>query len=187
MNQYKNFLSIIILLILFSFSSGECMSEKDVVYQKSISNSSKALEKKFGLHCCGTGARFKDKIEMIAISFQLRREVTLSQARNCLINVMDEYLSLLNSYGFLVPFMSQYPFTKENIEVTVYFSTNDMSDVDKPYIGIAGWANNEFSFFLGNKGDYSKPREIIYETYSEALEKAGLGQPSSTKSQDSEV
>lgn len=164
-------------VIAFVFSvvnQGECLSVKDVVYQKSASRAAKALEKKFGLHCCGTGAEFKDKIEIIGLSFQYCREIPLDKARNCILNIMNEYISLLNSYSDLLPYMSQNPITKDNVEVKIFFSTRRMGFVDTQYISIAAWTDGKFSFYMGHNGDYYKPSVITYEEYDEALEKAGV-------------
>jgi len=172
----------LLCLFLFMFSSpcyGEYMTGKDKVYLTYASKAVKHLEKKFGIHCCATSIESKEKIEVIGLSFQLNKEVKLNQARNCVINVMREYIHILNSYSELIPYMSNNPITERNVEVVIYFRTKDEDSVDKPYFSIAAWSKNRFSFYLGNKGDYSFPRQITYEKYSDALEKAGICSPPS--------
>lgn len=164
----KRYLFLSLILLLLKTPQGECLSDKDLIYRKSASNAAKALEKKFGIHCCGTGGSFKDKIDVIGLSFQMNKEASLNEARKCIFNIMNESLLLLNSYTHLTPFMSHCPLTKENIEVKIFFHTKEMGDVAHPFIATAAWTKNRFSFYVGNGGDDSKPTEIIYETYEEA-------------------
>lgn len=175
------------ILMLLSVNYGFCLSERDKIYAQVSSRAANILEKQFGLHCCGTGCKTNEYIEKIALSFQVNRELNQDEARKLILAVTNQYITILNADQVFRPYMVKYPYDEENVEVTIYFKTKGYDSVFHPKIRVAYFDKGSFKFCTVHKSDTYSYRDRICETYSEALEKAGLGQPSSTKSQDSET
>ena len=159
--------------------SGECFSARDKAYGKASSRAAKILDKEYGIHCCGSGCRTNEFIEMIALSFQVEKELNLDEARKLIVSITNRYLEILNSDQVLRPLMVKYPFDQENIEVTLYFMDKSNQRIFYPKIGVATIYKGQFKFCTRDKANPYTYRDRIFETYSEALEKAGFTKPNS--------
>ena len=127
------------------------------------------LKKEKGLHCAGKGGGMMSDIQEMALSFQFFHEVDLTEARELLVYATTEYLNAINGSKEVRPYLHNYPFKVENIEIMIWIKKSDGRDV----------ASNQIAFLSTVKGilSYALPRErgvlsrkILHEeTYEEAL------------------
>lgn len=76
------------------------------------------LEKE--LYLVGTGGGMMNHIRMMAMGFDFYEEIDLKTARELTVYTINEYLSAINSNESIRPYLCEYPFTAENIEIRIW-------------------------------------------------------------------
>lgn len=173
------FLTTMLLIILASCGPG--LSDSDYAYMELNAKAAKVLEKKYHLECVGSGAGGDPAtIERISLTFYARGEVNINQARNLLITVVKEYIEIINTNKKFRPFMKNYPFTPENIDLVIFFTKKDGRDSYHPNIEVASSTRGNVDLKTYEEGK-NGPKEWTEESYEEALEK--VQQEDNAKSQ----
>lgn len=72
------------------------------------------------LYLVGTGGQMMDDIQMMAMSFNYYQEVDLKTARELIVYAVDEYLLAINNNKEVRPYLHEYPFTAENVEISIF-------------------------------------------------------------------
>ena len=146
---------------------------RDEDYEKIADGITYRVEKKLkttpGLHCIGTGGGMMNHIRMMAMSFQLFREVDLPEARRILVSVTTEYLKEINDSKRVRPYLKEYPFRVENIEIMIFIRKENNDDVGPNQINYMSANRGLLKYCLPDKpGSYVE--QILHEeTYEEAL------------------
>jgi len=102
------------------------------------------------------------------MGFQFRKPVSLEMARKLLIDSIQEYLSEINSSEKIRPYLHNYPFTAQNIQIKIFFCNPDGSEVAPDQINVASAVEGKMFYYI----DYSEKhtlKEIHKETYEEAV------------------
>jgi len=166
-------LGIILLSSLFySCGSIEPKASKDqspLDYEKiadGITNkTAKKLQKEKGLVLIGTGGQMMNDIQMMAMSFDLYREVNLEEARELLVFIVQKYLKNINKTEEIKPYLHEDPFTVGNIEIRIWLHNPDGSDLASEKIRYISVLEGKFkcrSELLGR-------RPFHEESYEEAV------------------
>ena len=82
-----------------------------------------------GLECIGTGGGMMSNIQRMALSFQYFHEVDLVEARRLLVCVANEYLNAINSCKEVRPYLHNYPFREENIQIKIWIKRPNGDEV----------------------------------------------------------
>lgn len=72
------------------------------------------------LNCIGTGGRMMNDIQMMSMNFLCYNEVSLSVARQLLIIAVREYLSAINESKEIRPYLHNYPFREQDVEIRIW-------------------------------------------------------------------
>ena len=129
---------------------------------------SKQLEKELGLHAYGIGGAMMDDIKIMALSFKYEKPLNIRAARQLAVYAREAYLSNVNHSESIRPFLSNYPFKHNNIEVSIHSNTytTKISSLDNLF-GIIAIKD----VILYNGFDEKGERCTLHqETYAEALE-----------------
>ena len=107
------------------------------------------LRKNEGLFLSGVGGGMINNIDLISMTFVCCRKTSIDEARNLYVQVMQGYLQRINRDEEIRPYLVQYPFTWDNIDLHFLFqeTTNQFSSE-----GVA-------TIFQGKRG------EIVYHGY----------------------
>ena len=129
----------------------------------------KQLKKDINLQYVGGGGGMMDSIRMMAMSFQLFHEVDLPEARRILVCATTEYLNAINDSKRVRPYLRNYPFKVENIEIMIWVQTANNRDVAPDEIAFMSSDNGILIYkIVENRTPYTS-KEIHQETYQEAL------------------
>lgn len=155
---------VVVLLGYFSSSSGDYEKLADAI----TIEISKKLHNEKELHLIGIGGRMMDDIKMMMMGFEYHKIVNIGTARRLLVESVEEYLSEINASEKLRPFLHNYPFTAENIQIVIYFRNPDGSKVASGQINVASAREGKMSYYI----DYPEKhtlKAICEETYEDAL------------------
>jgi hypothetical protein len=126
------------------------------------------LQQEKGLVLVGTGGGMMGDIQMMAMGFNFYQIVDIKTARTLLVDSVEEYLSDINANQEVRPFLHNYPFTAENIEIAIYFYISEGSNVPLDKITIAAAEQGKLVYYIDDPEKYTL-KDIHEETYEEAL------------------
>lgn len=174
-------LSIFVFMLLLTCSIGSVievgkidscgLNDVDRAYMNANAKAVKILHNKFPIKCQGSGVRDNHGIEMLALTFRVENEVNISYARKLIIEVMKEYLSLLNEDSQLRPFLAKYPFDENNVDITLIFFQKDGDFAYHPNIRIANAIKGNIYYHTKNESNPFVYKDSYTETYEKASEK----------------
>ena len=124
------------------------------------------MYKKHGLVCCGIGGGCMDNIKVINVSFDQKKESDIPEARVLLVNCVEEFLRRINADEDVRPFLVQYPFTNENVNISIGF-IEPKEDADLQNIVHAFNVKGEAVYSI-----YDKPHDRYKPTFEEPYEEA---------------
>lgn len=123
----ENVKKIICFTLIFIISGQMSASEKDddvpyIRYAKEIMTPFiQNCEKEYKLDCIGTGGRFAKNVGGINIDFIACRKGTIEEARILEVKMIETLLAKVNSCNKIRPFLAEYPFMAEELNITVAF------------------------------------------------------------------
>jgi len=154
------------MLSCSSFTSQEPDYEK--IADKITVKTAKKLEKEKGLIPVGTGGRMMNDIQMMMIGFNYYHVVDIDTARHLLVDSVEEYLSAINTSEEVRPYLHNYPFTAQNVEIDIYFYGPDRHKVPAGEIKIATANQGQLVYYIDYPEKYTI-KDIYEETYEDAL------------------
>lgn len=158
-----------LLIIFFLFS--ECIIYASPKYIKLVDRVTakyvKELKKEQKMFLCGYGGRLMTDVEQIDLSFEVKRQATIEEARILFVEIAENYLTRVNADTELRPYLRNYPFTIDNLELGLAFVDHQLNfQLDLAYVMYC----KRTGHIVYNKHEPNKPLETIYEEpYSEAL------------------
>ncbi len=81
------------------------------------------MEKKYELHCYGSGGSMSNDVEKIDVLFISYLKSTVADARKMEVNAVQELLQRINSHEKIKPYLREYPFGSDRIHVSISFRT----------------------------------------------------------------
>jgi hypothetical protein len=164
-------LSLGMLFFICVFSSCTTIEKQPLDYEQIAdqitAKTGKQLKKEKGLALVGTGGRMMNDIQMMAMSFYLYHEVSLEEARELVVHIGGKYLKNINECEEIRPHLHDNPFTAKNIEIRIWASNPDRTNLPPDKIFCFTINKGLVSYFT-RKLSYYNP--LLEETYEEALE-----------------
>ena len=81
------------------------------------------MEKKYELHCYGSGGDMPTDIEKIDVLFISYLKSTVADARKVEVAVIQELLRQINSHEKIRPYLREYPFGSDRVHISISFRT----------------------------------------------------------------
>src|ERR1700722_17525785 len=78
------------------------------------------LKREKNLRPCGFGSEAMHQIHMLALSFDYYNQITVEEARDLIITSGNLFLKKINEDERIRPFLNNYPFLPENIEIRIF-------------------------------------------------------------------
>ncbi len=128
------------------------------------------LRNEKGLILVGTGGSMMDAVKMLMMGFDYFEAVDVKIARHLLINSIEEYLLEINNNEKIRPYLHNYPFTANNIEIEIYFRNPNGSKVALNQICIASARKGKIVYYIDDP-DRHTLKAIFEETYEEATKR----------------
>ena len=96
------------------------LSKKERLVNKIQQKVASDLERKYGLIPCGTGGQMMYKIEKLMLIFNYPKPLSEDEARELVVNAVDEFISSVNQEEEIRQYLANYPFNPKNVEVTIF-------------------------------------------------------------------
>lgn len=138
------------------------------------SETAKSLESTYKMQVCGTGGGAMYGVDSVMLAFDIKRPVTIEEARAIAVGSAELYLKNINKNKMIRPYLEEYPFTARGVELFFYVHSPNRNGEKKPID----------SFVLSCGGNIKVPRirydvndennrlvEVFRETYDEARER----------------
>ena len=126
----------------------------DAECHKVLSAYLKQMSKTANLHANGSGGRFGEKISLVAFSFTSHAKCDVEASKKLLLLSINSLLEKINSSEKLRPFLCQYPFSKENVQISIsFYDKNNYYPQD--YVSIKLNTKNKISFGIFDKEIYN--------------------------------
>lgn len=116
----------------------------------------------------GVGGGICGEINRVSVSLECYENLNLEQARNLYLTLYSKLLNSYNSNRQLRPYLHNYPFNSENIEISISFKKNNHKRVDSNFIAYTCCARGKifYDFYDHEKRDLVT---LHSEEISEAL------------------
>jgi hypothetical protein len=169
MKDYLQISAIVIFIyVLSSCSSIEYQSPRYVQLAHKITDQTgKQLKKEKGLILVGTGGGMMNDIQMMAMSFFVYQELSLSESREMVVYAAKKYLENINAKEEIRAHLHNNPFTARDIEITLFIYNLDQSSLAPDKIYYISMLKGILSYYA-KIPDKTKP--LHKESYEEALE-----------------
>lgn len=118
---------IIAIFVLITGSNMSAKEPKSHDYEKYVdeivNDFVDDMEKKYELHCYGSGGSMPNDIEKINVLFAYYKKSTIDDARKMEVNAIQELLQRINAHEKIRPYLKEYPFGIDRVGVTISFRT----------------------------------------------------------------
>jgi hypothetical protein len=121
---------------------------------------------------CGTGSGMMDQIRMLAMSFNYYKEIDMLQARQLLIDAGTVFLKNINANEQIRPFLQNYPFKPENIQIRIFLYNPNGKEPDFGKLTVISLIDGELRYKIDNP-ETNSFRVIYRETFDQAQAKLG--------------
>ena len=161
---------LIFILSLFISSCYAKMDYPDLAYGI-VNNYSKEIKNKYNLKGFGKGGCMIDAVQSVFISYTSNQKVDIETARILFINVDEGLIKKFNEDEQIRPFLANYPFTYNNIELDLSFFENDGSEYDDGHISFVTLIKGNICYAIHDPSiRNNNPLVIVHrENYEEAL------------------
>jgi len=168
--------SLIPLLALMGFGHfSDDLAKEDRIVFDVINETADLIEKKYDASRCGIG--MSGHFKYLEISFQVSKRLNRDEARALLVDCVEEFQNRINSNEKLRPYLKVYPFSYENIGITVFINSSDKKELFHPDIGIAAATSFDFCYKTVDPENTCQFKEIHRETHEEAIAKVKAQHP----------
>jgi hypothetical protein len=111
----------------------------------------------------GSGGAMMDDIQRVTVSYISNAELSLEQARTLYINVMQEYLERYNANEKIRPYLHNFPFTAENIDLKLSFEKESGQRQCSGDVAFVFMVNNVIYY-----DSYNNEKSTFYSLHKEA-------------------
>jgi hypothetical protein len=170
----------LIVLLVFLFhscdgptknSSNQHISPKYVILAQEIRYAiAQRLAQEFQMAPFGEGGSFYDCVRELFLAFHIQGPLTKDQLRNILVTCVKELLEEVNSNDELRPYLKVYPFTSQEISITLFVIDKKGAEIYDPNIGVASAEEGKLIYKTIDRNDGLKNQSKIIESYEDALE-----------------
>ena len=167
---------ILILTCAFFFSPfilSFLPSKKQSLANLVRAKASEKIESTKNLHLIGTGGQMLYNIEMLNLGFECFYEVDIPAARELLVYSVTTLINEVNANQDIRPYLKNYPFTANNIEIDIWIRTPENSKVALGKLRYLQSKQGLLEYNIQTTDNFNT-EPILTETYEEAVNKLGL-------------
>jgi hypothetical protein len=110
-----------ITLSLMSFLSFHSEPKYIKLKNRIVADYAKQLRQENGLYLAGGGGVLMHNVKEISLMFACYKQMSVSEARNLYVKVIEGYLQQINQNEAIRPYLDQYPFMWSNMDVQIMF------------------------------------------------------------------
>jgi hypothetical protein len=163
-------ISSIFLLTNMSSRDQGYVSPRYVTLAEEIQGSvARKLAKRYDMSLFGLGGGMADSVNIICLSFQIRKPLTKEELRYILIDCVEEILAAFNANEEIRPYLLNYPFLPKNVEMVIFITDPTGRDLYDPTIAVASATNGKVNYFTNDPDNEFRYKSEFTESYEEAL------------------
>ena len=162
----KNMLLFTIIILMFGCAQH---SNHEIIIDRIINQTDLQLKKEKNLHAIGSGGSMMGDIQLAEIYFQYFHLVNLEEARVLLVYAIQTFLKNINDNKEVRPYLHNYPFTTNNIDINIFIYQPDGHYPPQGSIQCLGLSKNTLSYELVKPSEFAPWPILKEETYEEAL------------------
>lgn len=156
-------------------SSGYQVPDYERMADGITSATAQKIERETALRLIGTGGGAIDHIRKLNMSFEYLGEMSVDQARELLVYCVDGYLSAINEHEQIRPHLIHYPFTPNDVEITIFISQRDRRKVPVGALAVVSERKGVLNYDTRQEGT-NFTKTIHEETYEEAFKIVEAGE-----------
>ncbi len=157
-----------------SMTRDQALSDEAQACYGFINDIGKILGKKYHLSPCGVGAGVDQGIWLMSLSFQrYGSSFTEEEARQLIINCLCDFLEAANLDEDLRPFLKNYPFQAENVDMAIFSFKEDRREMFDPWIGTVSASRGKVSYYTFDELNPYQYKTERTEAYHEAIDRLG--------------
>lgn len=120
------------------------------------------------------GGGGKDPVKLLHFGFLYFNEIEIKEARELIITAGDQFLKEINANEQMRPYLANFPFKPENIQVEIFLKRQDKSEIGLEKLRVITMRDAEVRYYI--RSSETKRLTIVYkETYDEASRKLDIG------------
>ncbi len=109
--------------------------EKEAVVNEILEKVANQIKDEYQLGPFGSGGQMMSQVEMLHLAFVYRKPLTVEEGRRLVLAAMHKFLDGINKEIRIHPYLANYPFSPENIEIEIFVQNQkglpfDSSDVE---------------------------------------------------------
>src|SRR5262249_19597302 len=161
------FLYFVLLLIPTFLSCSTTYKQIDIGRQI-MSKFSRDMQNEHDLTMFGSGYRGSPSgnLSALVLTFVTEKKIDVKEARYLLLNICEQLLYQINASEEIRPWLTDVPFTGNNLDLRIGFNKENLKDVDPPYIASAYALKGKVYYSVSVNGMF---KDVHEETYEEAL------------------
>lgn len=155
------------LFVAILISNGLLAKDYIKLANKNTSAFIKKMHNEKNLLLCGSGGAMMNDVESIFLSFNLVGCRSIEEARALYVEVAEEFLALINADEKLRPFLHNYPFTIDNLELRL--TLVDESHHFQPSLAYVSYIKRHGLLYFDG---YDQTKGGLYDLYQEPYSEA---------------
>lgn len=167
------FLEIMVSTLFFLCLSSSIYSDEIPFYERKanviINKVGNKLAKKYNMEIAGTGGGMIDCVKLMALSFNINKILNKNESRQLLLDCAAEFLKEINSNQEIRPYLVQFPFSVENIEIKIFIHDHEGRNVYDPNLSVISIVKGELRFRTNDKDNRYRFKSQYFESYDQAL------------------
>lgn len=146
------------------------LSEKQIQARQVIKEAMIQLKKDKELYPFGTAACMLNQIKLLGLSFHYYKPVDIDIARELLAYSTTLFMNIINESESIRPYLQNYPFRPENIEITIYLLNPDGSKPALDELLVVEMIGGKLKYLIKNL-ETQRFTTVYQETFEEATAK----------------
>jgi hypothetical protein len=124
-----------------------------------------------GLRLSAYGGAMMGDIQKITMGFSSFDALDTDKARTLFVDLMEEFLSRINCYKKIHPYLHTFPFEKNNIKLSISFVDLKGHNIADGHVALMGIRKNGTLYYAAYNNDIKEFYDLHQENYIEALQK----------------
>ncbi|HEY4832305.1 MAG TPA: hypothetical protein VIH61_07080 [Waddliaceae bacterium] len=172
---------LISILLLRTLVSCQTLCKQEVLLHQTIHSHAKIQKKIYGLALIGSGGSIPDhQVKEFIVHYVANRPMSLDEARNLYVHSVEGLLNLINSNDELKPYLDNYPFTVNNLDLKISYWDPNADGFDPPSVALVFLVRGNICYaYYDNQSARFTYEMDIREPYLEAR-RIVLGDDAST-------
>ena len=163
-----------LLFKIFQSSETTALKEKTTFYptyaHQIIDVLKKEVHEQYGLDCCSRGGSMPYDVLTINVGFESKKLLTINEARIIFVNIYERFRNIINENENIRPFLREYPFPAERIQVSIKFypALKSKANILGTELVYVSCIKGEIGYYRDDESG-CRLAELKVEPYEEAL------------------